>query len=212
MKYYVFNIHDKVWPRTNESCYNESAMHRKDLDGDWLICKSNDQLRSYRKYDKDYPKDQAVYTFKCDGLKKLEVFEGWLKDNFNIPSYREVVHNAEEAKANDYANQLYKLHNESEKIVRLTVSKHIGEAQIIYLLKYNGIVVYVGQSNTTARPYQHTDKIWDEVEYLFIPNEYNLNLVEKAYIDKYKPEYNKANPVANDVMLKVYQKLISKIN
>jgi hypothetical protein len=203
MKYYVFNKYDK-------GQYSENAMCRRDLDGDWLICKSHDQLKSWR--GKKYSKDRAGYTFECHGSKRIEEFENWLKDNFNIPSYATIINNYEEDRSDEYANQLYQLHNESDKLHRFTVSKKTKDVQIIYLLKYNNEVVYVGQSNSTGRPYQHTDKKWDEVEYIFIPNRFNLSLVEKTYIDRYKPKYNKGNPISNSVMKRVYQKLINKIN
>ncbi len=206
MKYYIFNHYDK-------GQHSENSMCRRDLDGDWFICKSHDQLKSWRNRENlNYSKDRAIDKFQCDGSNRVEVFENWLKDNFNIPSYATIINNYEEDRSDEYADQLYQLHNEADKLHRFTVSKKTKDVQIIYLLKYNNEVVYVGQSNSTGRPYQHTDKKWDEVEYIFIPNRFNLNLVEKTYIDRYKPKYNKGNPVSNSVMKRVYQKLINKIN
>ena len=93
----------------------------------------------------------------------------------------------------------------SEK-VKIEFKKH-SKNKIIYLLKDNNEVVYVGQSKNLTRTWEHEDKIWDSVEIINIPQNINLHLIEQLYIDKYKPKYNKARPIASEIMQGVYEKI-----
>lgn len=62
----------------------------------------------------------------------------------------------------------------------------------IYLLKNKGVVVYVGRSvNVRRRIWDHSDKEYDEYEVVECPVE-NLDDLEKSYIKRLKPKYNKA--------------------
>lgn len=61
---------------------------------------------------------------------------------------------------------------------------------IVYFLIKNNEVVYVGKSvNGLARAFSHTDKDFDSVSIMFLP-EYKINEKESFYILKYNPIYN----------------------
>lgn len=71
----------------------------------------------------------------------------------------------------------------------ITVTKY-GDCFVYFLLKCDE-VVYVGQTkNGIARPLSHRDKDFDEIKILYC-DPIELDFVEDAFIQKYKPVYNK---------------------
>ena len=60
----------------------------------------------------------------------------------------------------------------------------------VYLLMSDGVIVYVGQSKTPyARVYQHRDKHFNFVRFLFCGKD-RLTYWEKILIKRYRPKYN----------------------
>ena len=72
---------------------------------------------------------------------------------------------------------------------------NLSHTTFIYFLVHNDEVVYIGQTKQgLKRPFSHTDKIFDKLYVIDLPDEINeneLTLIEDYYIDKYKPKYNK---------------------
>lgn len=76
----------------------------------------------------------------------------------------------------------------------ITLPKY--EKCFVYFLLKGDEVVYVGQTtNGIARPLSHRDKDFDEIKILYCtPN--RLDFMEDAFIQKYKPVYNKQSNYA----------------
>ena len=97
----------------------------------------------------------------------------------------------------------------------------------IYFLIKDDIVVYVGQTkNNLIRPFSHKDKDFNRIEIMTCP-ENKLDIVEDAFILKYKPKYNKQmnkgyrlltfrnklrNEFGNNITIKTIRKIIKELN
>jgi len=211
MEYFIFHQYSEG------RNLNETRTRRLDADGDLVLLVSNDQLKTpwllrRKHYGKtsDYNKEYAIQSFDSEFLDRegvLSYFETILKETFNIKTFDEKVKEEYGVTINKYTNEFKELLDEVNDFTTYTITKN-SEQKIIYLLMKDDIVVYVGQSNSTSRPFQHTDKKWDKVKYIMIPTKYDLNFVEKVFIDKYKPEYNKANPFKDAIASEVYSTYI----
>jgi len=211
MEYFIFHQYSEG------RNLNETRTRRLDADGDLVLLVSNDQLKTpwllrRKHYGKtsDYNKEYAIQSFDSEFLDRegvLSYFETILKETFNIKTFDEKVKEEYGVTINKYTNEFKELLDEVNDFKTYTITKN-SEQKIIYLLMKDDIVVYVGQSNSTSRPFQHTDKKWDKVKYIMIPTKYDLNFVEKVFIDKYKPEYNKANPFKDAIASEVYSTYI----
>ena len=204
MKYYIFLVDSNKDTRISfrYTLTDESKYKRRTNDGRYLILHSNDTIE--RK--SSFKKKDAYHTFECFGPEKVDYWNKYIKDNFNLIPWEEYLESIDELKAFDYALDLHSFINEAKNLSRFKAEryKENSKANFIYLLKQHDEIVYVGQSNTINRAFQHSEKEWDNVEWINIPNKYNLSLIEKFYIDRYKPKYNSGNPVSASLMKKVY--------
>jgi len=207
MKYFIFHQYSEG------RNLNETRTRRLDADGDLVFLVSNEQLkapwflrRRHHGKTNDFNKEYAIHSFDSEFLDRegvLSYFETFLKKTFNIKPFYEKVKEEHSVTVNKYTNEFKELLDEVNDFTTYTLTKK-SEQKIIYLLMKDDIVVYVGQSNSTSRPFQHTDKKWDKVKYIMIPTKYDLNFVEKVFIDRYKPKYNKANPFKDSIASAVY--------
>jgi hypothetical protein len=112
-----------------------------------------------------------------------------LKGYLNAEKIMDAYHNIAKlciAKPKSYT--FYKTHNEERG------------CNFVYLLKDKKEVVYVGKTTQAKRPWEHTDKKWDEVELIEIPLDVNLNIAEMLYIKLHSPKYNMGNPFPEEIM------------
>lgn len=83
------------------------------------------------------------------------------------------------------------INKDLDKIKKIKITSNKG----IYFLYDNDTIVYIGKSkNLASRILAHTDdgvKIFNSYKILIIPKNENLTMIEKFYIEKYKPKYNK---------------------
>lgn len=92
--------------------------------------------------------------------------------------------------------------NESKELIELLMKYQYNSTKCdmdifkpgIYFLYNEYKIVYIGQAKVLAerlaRHYKDTDKVFDQVRYLNVP-ETDLNDIERVFIKIYLPEYNK---------------------
>jgi hypothetical protein len=221
MKYYIFSYTRRLIgedleytiKRHKESRTRRIVSKKPTLDYVELI--SHGQLNSNKKYDYGHLNPVDTFTTTSDGtnhsLDAKDYFEQFIKDKFDLESYQEVKQIERECLVDNYELQLKEFISIEKHTMNFSKSGNPNQSHnYIYLLKQHDKVVYVGQSKNIKRPWEHTDKKWDNVDMIEIPSKFNLSLIEKLYIDKYTPIYNKAMPFRSDVINEIYKKIIQE--
>lgn len=123
-------------------------------------------------------------------------FETYINEKYDLCSWDELLHNDKLCKADNLSIDLMRfLDYKKEGASNIKRKQHI-----IYFLKDGDEVVYVGQSKKgVSRVYEHQSKKWDSFDFIKIDENYNLSIIEMWYINKFKPRYNRGNPVSTDV-------------
>lgn len=125
-------------------------------------------------------------------------FESMLK-NLNVISWKEYKDLEYQRGIDDAIIEIESFTKSFDKLV--TMKK---EQPIIYFLLKDKKIVYVGQSYTlkTKRPWQHTDKDWDELFIYPVSNPAQLDNLETYLIYKLNPVYNDHPGPMKQTMLK----------
>tara|TARA_R110001606_G_scaffold389375_1_gene555464 strand:+ start:54 stop:677 length:624 start_codon:yes stop_codon:yes gene_type:complete len=143
---------------------------------------------------KGWDADMIVSEFESDQHGSVDIFESYIKQHFDLFTWEEEQYENDFYKADNLAIDLLKYLEQDLPKSHTMVNR---KSRIVYFLWRDSKVVYVGQSKSgLSRPYEHTDKEWDQLSYVEVDETHNLSLIEMFFIRKYKPEYNKSYPLS----------------
>jgi hypothetical protein len=209
MKYKIFSFSLKKTATQYEiNKYNkETSSHRVVSNNHYVTFKSEEQLK---RSTNEWNHLQPVHEFNIYGRQDAtRIFEEFILEKYGLESYADMVTYENENKAIEAAHQIdIFLKMEKKKYSFYKTASKDRHCNFIYLLKDNNVVVYVGQSKNISRPWEHKDKKWDEVTLIEVPLNFNLNLIERLYIDKFKPKYNKGLPFSTIILEEAIKKVI----
>ena len=189
MRYYILNYEYNV--DANQYSLNKESKRIRHIDKFTRV-----ELVSHSKI-KGWDADMIVSEFESDQQGSVDIFESYIKQYFDVSTWEETQYQIDLNKADNLSIDLAKY-----LIEDLPKSHNImnRKSRIVYFLWSHGKVVYVGQSKSgVSRPYEHTDKEWDQLSYVEVDQTHNLNLIEMFFIRKYKPKYNKSYPLSKNV-------------
>jgi hypothetical protein len=189
MRYYILNY--KYNEDANQYTLDKESRKIRHIDKFTRV-----ELVSHSKI-KGWNPDMIVSEFESDQHSSVDIFESYIKQYFDLWTWKEEQDMIDLCKADNLSIDLLEyLTKEIPKSHNIMNRK----SRIVYILWKNSKVVYVGQSKTgLSRPYEHTNKEWDQLSYVEVNETHNLNLIEMFFIRKYKPKYNKSYPLSKNV-------------
>lgn len=211
MKYKIFSycFDEDAMDYQIKSHYKETLSHRVAGNNHFVTLMSHDQLKNRHNINK-FSHLTPVHEFEISGRNEaISVFEEFINKEYDLESYSEMTSYKIENKIDEAAWQI-------DAFISMEKKEHVfyksgakdRHCNFVYFLKDKGTVVYVGQSINISRPWEHTDKIWDEVKIIEVPLQLNLNLIEGLYINKFKPKYNKGLPFSTIIINEALKKVI----
>jgi len=209
MNYKIFSFSLKETASKYEiNNYNkETPSHRIVTHNHYVTFKSEEQIKRSRE---NWDNLDPIHEFSVYGRQDaLQIFEEFIFQKYDLCSYNDLVENEIENKVFEAASQISDFLKSEKKTYSFYKSgSKDRHCNFVYLLKENENVVYVGQSINISRPWEHKDKKWDQVTLIGVPLNFNLNLIERLFIEKFKPKYNKGLPFSTVILEEAIKKVI----